>query len=79
MKYTIPVEVAFCVQLCWDQAVLPQFSSSSGDFTMRLLGSHKESCATREPQGYYSRSGGASGLLYSTDCGSASRGGDSAE
>jgi hypothetical protein len=46
---------------------------------MRLLRSHKDSCATRKPQGYYSLSGGASGLLYSTDCGSASRGGDSAE
>lgn len=46
---------------------------------MRLLRSHKDSCATREPQGYYSLSGGASGLLYPTDCGSASRGGDSDE
>ena len=46
---------------------------------MRWLRSHKDSCATREPQGYYSGSGGASGLLYPTDCGSASRGGDSAE
>lgn len=79
MKYTIPVEFAFCVELCWVQAVLPQFSSSSGDFTMRWLRSPKDSCATREPQGYYSLSWGASGLLYPTDCGSASRGGDSAE
>jgi hypothetical protein len=79
MKYTIPVEFAFCIQLCLAQAVLPEFSSSSGDFTMRWLRSHEESCATREPQGYYSLSGGASGLLYPTDCGSSSAGGDSAE
>ena len=46
---------------------------------MRLLRSHKDSCATREPQGYYSLSGGASGLLYPTDCGSGSPDGDSAE
>ena len=46
---------------------------------MRLLRSHKDSCATRKPQGYYSLSGGASGLLYPTYCGSASRGGDSAQ
>jgi|AGSF01.1.fsa_nt_gi hypothetical protein len=79
MKYTISVEFAFCIQLCLAQAVLPQFSSSSGDFTMRWLRSHEESCATREPQGYYSLSGGASGLLYPTDCGSSSASGDSAE
>ena len=46
---------------------------------MRLLRSHKDSCATRKPQGYYSLSGGASGLLYPTYCASASRGGDSAQ
>ena len=54
MEYTIPVEFAFCVQICFSQAVLPQFSSSSGDLTMRWLGAHQDSCATREPQGYYS-------------------------
>jgi len=42
-------------------------------------GCQEESCATREPQGYYSLSGGASGLLYPTDSGSSSAGGDSAE
>jgi len=78
MKYTICVEFAFCIK-CWTQAVLPQFSSSSGDFTMRWLPSHKDNCATREPQGYYYLSGGASGLLYPTYCASASRGGGSAQ